>query len=59
MSAAARLTRMIDAADPDVRAAYNDAETLAEFGEWCALRLFGGTPERLTAATQAKHPARG
>ena len=38
----------IDAHDPEVRRAYNDAESLAEFGEWCAMRLFGDTPEAVT-----------
>lgn len=41
------MARSIDPADPEVREAYNDADTLAEFGEWCAARLFGGTPEHL------------
>ena len=38
---------ILRADDLEVRDAYNDAESLAEFGEWCAMRLFGGAPERL------------
>lgn len=39
--------------NPDVIRAYNDAETLAEFGEWCALRLFGDTPETVGESSGA------
>jgi len=40
-------TPTISADDPEVRAAYNGCETLAEFGEWCARRLFGDIPATL------------
>ena len=45
----------IDALDPEVRAAYNDSESLAEFGEWCAMRLFGDTPETVTSTEEARN----
>lgn len=42
-----------------VRSAYDGAETLAEFGEWCATRLFGDTPEKVGPYVVEAPPAYG
>lgn len=58
---ARKIDQGLHAQDQRVIDAYNASETLAEFGEWCAIRLFGSTPEHVeqhmeVACSDCKRP---
>lgn len=38
---------VISGDDASIRFAYDDAETIAEFGEFVAIQLFGNAPDKL------------